>query len=81
MKKMSGMYRTSLTEGACEPDLLDVLVGTLDRSKLSEKQLFAITAFREQLGEVRALKSAGRPLADGDLSKPAAKLVSAALPE
>ena len=36
-------------------DVLDVLVGTLDRSKLSEKQLFAITAFREQLGEVRAL--------------------------
>ena len=62
-------------------DVLDVLVGTLDRSKLSEKQLLAIMAFREQLGEVRALKSAGRPLADGDLSKPAAKLVSAALPE
>ena len=62
-------------------DALDVLVGTLDRSKLSEKQLLAIMAFREQLGEVRALKLAGRAVADGDLSKPAAKLVSAALPE
>jgi len=28
-------------------DALDVLVGTLDRSKLSEKQLLAIMAFRE----------------------------------
>jgi hypothetical protein len=62
-------------------DALDVLVGTIDRSKLSEKQLLAIMAFREQLGEVRAVKSAGRPVADGDLSKPAAKLIRAAIPE
>ena len=62
-------------------DALDVLVGTIDRSALSEKQLLAIMAFREQLSEVRAIKSMGRPDTDGDLSKPAARLVSAALPK
>jgi hypothetical protein len=62
-------------------DALDVLVGTLDRSALNEKQLLAIMAFREQLSEVRAIKSKRQPDPDDDLSKPTAKLTSGALPE
>jgi hypothetical protein len=62
-------------------DALDVLVGTLDRSALDEKQLMAIMAFREQLSEVRAIKSKRRPDPDDDLSKPTARLASEAMPE
>jgi hypothetical protein len=62
-------------------DALDVLVGTLDRSRLNENQLAAIMAFREQLREVRAIKSRGKsdPEKD-DLSRPTAKLANAAIP-
>jgi hypothetical protein len=62
-------------------DALDVLVGTLDRTSLNEKQFLAIVAFREQLGEVRAtkLKSRYDPEKD-DLSKPTAKLAAEASP-
>jgi len=61
-------------------DALDVLVGTLDRSALDERQLLAIMSFREQLSEVRAIKSKGRE-PDNDLSNPTAKLAKAALPQ
>jgi hypothetical protein len=62
-------------------DALDVLVGTLDRLALNEKQLLAIMAFREQLSEVRAIKSKRQPDPEDDLSKPTARLTSGALPE
>ena len=52
-------------------DALDVLVGTLDWTKLAEPQARAILAFREQLAEVRALKSDGRD-EKADLSTPPA---------
>ena len=52
-------------------DALDVLVGTLDWTKLAEPQARAILAFREQLAEVRALKSDGRA-EEADLSTPPA---------
>ena len=62
-------------------DALDVLVGTLDRSKLEEPQLRAIMAFREQLVGVRAVKSKGRAAVETDLSKPIARLALDALPK
>lgn len=60
-------------------DALDVLVGTLDRTKLDEPQLSAILAFREQLAEVRAIKAKDLARRDGDLSTPTATLLPAAL--
>jgi hypothetical protein len=53
-------------------DALDVLIGTLDWSRLQEPQLHAIVAFREQLMEVRRIKSGGKREKEDDLSKPPA---------
>ena len=53
-------------------DALDVLVGTLDWSRLDEPQLRAIMAFREQLTEVRGIKSGANRQKEDDLSKPPA---------
>ena len=63
-------------------DALDVLVGTLDRSSLNEKQFLAVMAFREQLGEVRAIKLKGRyDREKDDLSRPTARLAAEASPK
>lgn len=63
-------------------DALDVLIGTLDRSSLNEKQFLAVMAFREQLGEVRAIKLKDRYDPDrDDLSKPTARLAADASPK
>lgn len=61
-------------------DALDVVLGTLDRASLTEPQLAAILAFREQLAEVRAIKAAGRSREDRDLAEPAPRLRDASLP-
>ena len=61
-------------------DAVEVLLGTLDQRALSEDQLRAVMAFKEQLEGVRNVKARRRDKPEPKLSEPPPKLLREAVP-